>query len=331
MAFDLINRTARPLTSWVLTDGKAGMESQCVGLAEALGLQPTVKRIVLRAPWKQLTPRLRLFQARAFAAESDPLLPPWPDLLIATGRQSVAAALYVRSKAARDGCRTIAVQLQNPGIDPRHFDLVVTPLHDQLFGPNVIGTHGALHRISRPLLAEGADRLATAIGDLPRPYVVFLVGGTNSAYRLSARKLASVTRDLVKAVRRLGGSVLATTSRRTDADCVEALRDGLADFPHVLWDGKGENPYFGFLGLADFIVVTSDSVNMISEACATGKPVYVVDLPGGSAKFRRFHRLMRHDGYTRVFSGDLLPYYYPPPQDMALVVARVRELLAAPR
>ena len=87
MAFDLINRTARPLTSWVLTDGKAGMESQCVGLAEALGLQPTVKRIVLRAPWKQLTPRLRLFQARAFAAESDPLLPPWPDLLIATGAE----------------------------------------------------------------------------------------------------------------------------------------------------------------------------------------------------------------------------------------------------
>src|SRR5262245_19995601 len=98
-------------TCWVVTDGKAGMESQCVGLAEALGLAPIVKRVSLRTPWRQLTPRLRLFQRHGFAADSDELVPPWPDLLIATGRQSVAASLIVREESRRAGKGTVTVQL----------------------------------------------------------------------------------------------------------------------------------------------------------------------------------------------------------------------------
>jgi mitochondrial fission protein ELM1 len=319
------------LSCWVVTDGKAGMESQCLGLAEALGLQPTIKRVALRAPWRQLTPRLRLFQERAFAPESDPLLPPWPDLLIATGRQSVAASLLVREKSRSEGRGTLTVQLQNPGISPRHFDLVVAPRHDRLSGPNTVSTHGALHRINRQILADGADRLSRRIGDLPRPYIVFLVGGSNSAYRLGQRKAAELGEQLAKLARAKKGSVLVTPSRRTDKDAMDAISLSLRGVPHFLWDGSGENPYFGLLGLADFLVVTEDSVNMVSEAGATGKPVYVAHLPGGSPKFRRFHRAMRADGVTRAFTGELEPYYYPPPDDMAVVVQRVRSLFDTPR
>ena len=109
---------------WVVTDGKAGMESQCVGLAEALGLNPIVKRVSLRAPWRQLTPYVRFGGRAQFAPASDPLAPPWPDLFIATGRQSVAASVLVRKLS---GGRTKTVQLQNPVIAPSHFDLVVVP------------------------------------------------------------------------------------------------------------------------------------------------------------------------------------------------------------
>ena len=312
------------LSCWVVTDGKAGMESQCVGLAEALGLMPVVKRVRLRSPWRQLTPYLRLGGRVQFTADSDSLTPPWPDLLIATGRHSVAASILVRKLS---GGKTRNVQLQNPVIAARHFDLVVVPRHDELHGDNIISTRGALHRIMLELLRRGADRLEPEIAHLARPYVSVLIGGSNAAYRLGPAEMTSLSRQLASVARELKASLLVTPSRRTDEECLAILKAELAAVPHYLWDGRGENPYFGLLGLADFIVVTSDSVNMVSESASTGKPVYVVDLPGGSAKFTRFHRALRAEGVTRVFAGKLEPYSYAPLDDVGAVAARVQALL----
>ena len=100
--------------------------------------------------------------------------------------------------------------------------------------------------------------------------------------------------------------------------------------PAYIWDGHGANPYYGMLALADAIIVTCDSVNMVSEACTTGKPVYVIDLPGGSDKFRRFHQAMRDDGLTRPFADRLEMWNYPPLNDVELVAERIAEMLAAP-
>src|SRR5262249_44020120 len=153
---------------WVVTDGKAGMESQCVGLAEALGLTPIVKRVSLRAPWRQLTPYFRMGGRAQFAPASDRLVPPRPDPLHAAGRRRVAASLLAR-KLSRGGTKT--VQLQNPVITPSNFDLVVVPRHDQLSGANVVSTRGALHRVTPAILRDGAERLAARIAVLRSPYI----------------------------------------------------------------------------------------------------------------------------------------------------------------
>ncbi len=312
------------LSCWVVTDGKAGMESQCVGLAEALGLMPVVKRVRLRSPWRQLTPYLRLGGRVQFTGDSDSLDAPWPDLLIATGRHSVAASILVKKLS---GGKTRNVQLQNPVIAAGHFDLVVVPRHDELHGDNIISTRGALHRITPELLRRGADRLEPEIAHLARPYVSVLIGGSNAAYRLGPAEMTKLSRQLASVARDRKASLLVTPSRRTDEECLAILKAELAAVPHYLWDGRGENPYFGLLGLADFIVVTSDSVNMVSESASTGKPVYVVDLPGGSAKFTRFHRALRAEGVTRSFVGKLEPYSYAPLDDVGAVAARVQALL----
>jgi mitochondrial fission protein ELM1 len=303
------------------------MESQCLGLAEALGLPPILKRIALRSPWRQLTPYVRIGGSLQFADTSDRLRPPWPDLLIATGRHSVAPALHVKAASARDGKRTIAVQLQNPVIAASHFDLVVVPRHDGLTGRNVVATRGALHRVTPELLKTGAERLAPRIASLPRPYVAVLLGGSNGAYRFDAETATRLGQQLTAAARAISGSLLITPSRRTAEDGIAAIRAAVDSIPHFIWNGEGENPYFGMLGSADFILATSDSVNMVSEAAATGKPLYVFDLPGGSAKFRRFHDGLRADGIARPFAGTLEPYAYPPLNDMAAVAARVTTLL----
>ena len=308
---------------WVVTDGKAGMESQCVGLAEALGLKPIIKRMRLRAPWRQLTPYFRIGGYSQFAPASDRLSPPWPDLLIATGRHSVAASLLVRKLS---GGRTKTVQLQNPVIARSHFDLVVVPRHDRLSGANIVSTRGALHRITPAILRDGAERLGPRIAALKPPYIGVLIGGSNAAYRLGAEEMQPLARRLAACARDMNASLLITPSRRTDNEALRVLKEELAHVPHFLWDGQGDNPYFGILGLADYLVVTCDSVNMVSEAASTGKPVYVVDLPGGSDKFGRFHQAMRDDGITRAFAGKLEPYSYAPLDDMAMVTARVNAL-----
>lgn len=318
------------VSCWVVTDGKAGMESQCIGLAEALGFDPAVKRVALRAPWRQLTPHFRIAQSFSFAKRSDTLEAPWPDLVIATGRQSVAAALFIRRHARKEGKHTIVVQLQNPGIATAHFDLVVAPRHDGLKGDNVIATRGALHRVSMEAISAGTSRLNPYLSSLPRPYIGVLLGGSNAAYQFDANAAASLGRQLKSSAEALGGSLLVTPSRRTGAANEKAIKDAIGTVPKFFWDGDGFNPYFGILGLADFLVVTCDSVNMVSEALASGKPVYVADLPGGAPKFIIFHRHLREEGLTRPFSGALEDYSYVPPDDLAEVTARVRALLRSP-
>lgn len=313
---------------WVVTDGKAGMENQCLGLAEALGFRPVIKRVRLRTPWRQLTPFFRHFLPWAFSSKGDPICPPWPDLLIATGRQSVPASLLVRRATRMNGAkRTFTVQIQNPVIDPSRFDLVVVPRHDGLSGPNVMSTRGALHRVTSEKLSDEGATFQSTIAHLPRPYIVVLIGGSNSVYSFTPREMKPLAAQLADVARASGGSLIVTPSRRTGDDNLQALREALRDAPHYIWDGTGYNPYYGMLALADTILVTMDSVNMVTEACTTGKPVHVIELPGGSDKFRRFHQALRDDGLTRVFKGNLEEWIYPPLNDMQLVAARVKAMM----
>jgi hypothetical protein len=316
---------AEPPVSWVLTDGKAGMESQCLGLAEALGLRPDVRRVRPRAPWRWLPPRLWLAPLAA-PARGDRPAPPWPEVLIATGRQTVAIAAAIR----RAG-RIFAIQIQDPAVPLDRFDVVVAPRHDGLAGDNVVVSEGALHRITPSRLrAEGA-RFRGALAGLPRPLVAVLVGGSNRQYRLTPDALARLCGGLVRLTREHGAGLAVTPSRRTGRTAEAVLRQALHGAPAAIWDGGGDNPYFGYLAEADAIVVTSDSVNMVSEACATGKPVYVFHLDGGGAKFARFHRNFAERGLTRPFDGRLDPWTPPAFDEMATVAAAVRRRMEGRR
>lgn len=318
----------QPLTCWVVSDGKAGMENQCIGLAESLGLTPVVKRIHLRTPWRQLTPYLRIGNRFAAGPKGDPVEPPWPDLLIGTGRQSIAVSLAVRQQS---GGRTFTVQIQDPVMNPRHFDLVVVPRHDKLRGDNVLVTRGALHRVTPAILADAAQRFAPKLAHLPHPRIAVLIGGDNGVYRLTPTIMGDVAERLANLTRTHGAGLMVTPSRRTGADNEAILRARLSGLPAEVWDGTGENPYFAYLGLADAVVVTCDSVSMTSEACSTGKPVYVIELEGGSPKFRAFHDGLYQDGITRPFDGSLDQWSYPPLNETEMIADEVRRRLSAHR
>jgi mitochondrial fission protein ELM1 len=208
--------------------------------------------------------------------------------------------------------------------------VVVAPRHDGLAGDNVIVSEGALHRVTAERLRAESARFRGAWAHLPRPLVAVLVGGSNKQYRLTPGALDRLCAGLLRLVREQGAGLAVTPSRRTGPAAEAALRLALRDAPAAIWDGTGDNPYFGYLAAADAIVVTSDSVNMVSEACAAGKPVYVFHLDGGSPKFARFHQNLAERGLTRPFEGRLQAWSPPAFDEMAAIAAAIRGRMEGP-
>jgi hypothetical protein len=318
---------ASPPRVWAVHDGKVGMASQVLGLAEAVGWPFEERRLSIRAPWSHLVPPLWLRPLAAAGAGGDRLEPPWPDLLIGCGRNTVAPAQAVRR--ASEG-RTFWVQIQDPRFGRDQADLLVVPQHDPAQGANVLTTLGAVHRVTPARLAAEGRRLAPAFAHLPRPLVAVLIGGDNKVFRLTSERQEMLA-DQLATLAQSGIGLAITPSRRTGSG-MAALLEARLKGPNVfIWDGSGENPYFAMLGLADAIMVTADSVNMVSEAAATGKPVHVVPLEGGSKKFSRFHRAMEEAGITRPFRGAIEQWTYRPPDDAARAAATIRDRLARRR
>ncbi|MGH6994070.1 MAG: mitochondrial fission ELM1 family protein [Stellaceae bacterium] len=308
-----------PATIWAVHDGKIGMANQTLGLAEAVApaLQAAVveKSLVLRAPWRWLPPHAWLAPLAALDPRGDRLAPPWPDMLISCGRLVAAPA---RAAKHASGGRIFWIQVQDPGFASGDADLIVMPRHDGEGGDNAFVTLGAVHRVTPTRLADGARRFRPSLAHLKRPLIAVLLGGDNRVYRLTPARLSTLIGQL-KALAKQGYGLAVTTSRRSGSGVATQLRQALPEA--FIWSGDGDNPYFGLLALADAVVVTADSVNMVSEAATTGKPVHVIELDGGSAKFTRFHATMREANATRPFTGTIERWSYAPLDDTARAAA----------
>lgn len=309
---------------WVVTEGYVGLENQALGVAEALGLAPSMRTVAARQPWRSLPPRLWINRVGLRALEGA-MAPPWPDVIVSCGGQAALAAYLVRRAS---GGRTFTVHIQKPALPAREFDVLVVPKHDGLTGPNVIATEGAVHRVTHEKLATAAQAFAARYESLGKPRVAVLIGGSNNRYRLTPERMRTLAGQLA-ALARSGAGLMITPSRRTEPEAARILAETLAGTGAEIWDGKGDNPYFGMLGLADAVLVTRDSVSMTSEAVFTGKPVHVIDLDGSSRRIELFHAHMERQGHTRRFTGTLERWTYTPPDDTGMAAARIRPLLEA--
>ncbi|MEM1140910.1 MAG: mitochondrial fission ELM1 family protein, partial [Pseudomonadota bacterium] len=313
---------------WTLTDGRRGMENQCVGLAERLaetqGWPFEIKTISPGKPWSYLPESLagRPWPAPFKAltdADRSALAPPWPDILIGCGRQSMAYSITIRK---RNQGNTFTVQTQAPKLPLSQFDLIIPPEHDNVSGANVFPILGSPHRITPSRIAREALAASERFASLPRPLVGVLIGGKSRHYPYTP---SDVDRHIM-ALRRLrheGYGVLVTLSRRTGPEASDRYREGLRSDGIWLWDGSGDNPYFALLGLSDTLLVTEDSTNMVTEATATGKPVYLLTLEGGAAKFNQFHATLLERGIVRRFEGRLEPYSYTPLDETGRAAAEI--------
>ncbi|MGH7107530.1 MAG: ELM1/GtrOC1 family putative glycosyltransferase, partial [Acetobacteraceae bacterium] len=154
-----------------------------------------------------------------------------------------------------------------------------------------------------------------------------LVGGTNGRFRLDRAVAVRLGATLAAIARANAAGMALTPSRRTDPGALAALRAALEPAGGFVWNGAGDNPYFGLLGLADAIIVTVDSVSMISEAVATRAPVMLAPLPGRSRRIQLFVAGLEETGRVRPFAGRLERWPVEPLDDTAWAAAEMRRRL----
>jgi len=287
---------------WVLLGDKAGGNGQLISLADALEWPYETKQLRYNAlnhcPNLFLGPSILSVDRR----RSSPLEPPWPDLVIASSRRPAPVARWIKKQS---GGRARLVHLIHTQAPLHLFDLIITtPQYRVPQRPNVLCNTAPLNRHKPDRLAAAASRWEVRLGNLPRPYTALLVGGNSSVYELDPASATLLARQANAQVRKVGGSLLVSTSPRTPSSVVEALFAAFDCPAHCYrWrPNDADNPYLAYLALADSFIVTVDSASQVVEACVTNKPVYVFTWPTrarssfpAEGDFRRWFRRQGHD------------------------------------
>ncbi|MDP6572742.1 MAG: mitochondrial fission ELM1 family protein [Rhodospirillales bacterium] len=291
---------------WALVDDRPGNASQCLGVAEALGLGFQVKDLTYRAAGALPNAALGASFVGLTAASREGLTPPWPDVVVAAGRRTGPVARQIKRLS---GGAALLAQIMFPGRPGiAEYDLVSVPHHDRVAArPNVMRITGAPHRVTEQALREAAAEWQGRLGGLPRPRIALMVGGSTRRRRFTeamARQLGGAANALAATA---GGALLVSTSRRSGPAAAAALVAEITVPSHIYrWGDGGDNPYAGYLGTADAVIVTGDSVSMCSEACTTPGPVYIYAPEALTApKHGRFHQGLFEGGYARPLAGRL--------------------------
>lgn len=324
-----------PHLIWVLADDRAGNVNQAIGVAEALA-QP-FKRVDIG--YTSLARLPNVIRRASLLGVDTPsrarLVAPWPDLVIAAGRRTAPIARWIKKHS---NGHTKLCQIMRPDGGEGAFDLIAVPAHDRMAArDNVLEIPGAPHRVTETRLLIEADTWHPHFKGLPKPRVALIVGGSTKGTVFTADMARELTGRAIEATRAVDGSLLVTTSRRTGPENEEIIAEmlGNSGLPYHLhdWNSKDENPYFGYLALADTIIVTGDSVSMCCEAAAAPGGVYIY-APDGIANSRHqlLHQALYDGDYARPLlpNTEIVPFKHPSLQPARMVAQRCLELLSAP-
>lgn len=307
------------MTIWVLSDGKQGHLNQSLGVAEGLAVDSAQIKVI-----KLEKRRFGSFLSFFWPPLKVKTLPkgPWPHVVVATGNLTTPVSKWIKMQSPG----TTTVQMMAPlnrfglkfkpggfldhlfnGENMSFFDIVVSPVHEgRTESGSTVVTLGAPNRITKLKLKEALLKWTKTFSAFKGKKIAVVVGGSNKRFEFNEKTVQSFVSDLKEVEKSAKASFLITTSRRTGQAQEAMLQSAFAD-KHYIWDGKGDNPYMGLLASADAIVVTPDSVSMVSEAASTGKPVYVWGLDDNMSltnmgKFNTFYQALYKNGYIQPFS-----------------------------
>ena len=331
---------------WVMSDGTPGMRLQAIALGQALHAteNPTAKLedIILTPPWllrhiPRLAKALPLTWLRAMI---EPALPRRLHqfltftIVITCGRRMAGLSIAMQRLGKEDAKNTNwakrirTIHIQDPRLSPSYFDVLIVPQHDQVRGPNVITSKASLNRLNDANIKEAARTLESKWNKLPAPRVAVLLGGNNRRYNISITMVHEMAERLKKFATTTGTSLALIPSQRTPGELLNHLTQALEQIPHAVADPKDKNPYPGILGIAEAIIVTSDSVNLTSEATITGKPVLIAKWRQETGRIGAFHDAMMGAGHTMPLGNSLPIKAFTPLDEMPTILSRVIGLLS---
>jgi uncharacterized protein len=322
--------TASQKQCWVIHDGNAGNRKPALALCVAMGW--IAQEIVLRpstfANW---------FSPRVFPGAADALgndlstaiaqlnLTNVPKYAIGCGRQAALATRLLKKTF-----NTFAIQLLNPRINSSAWDVVIAPEHDALHGNNVINIKGSLHGIDHAFLKQ-AHTQYNFLSALPSPRTAVLIGGPSNMANMHIGVIEVMLSQLEYTLAQQGGSLMICGSRRTPPEFAQLVRERFIESQHRIWfdDSDGDNFYPGALAWADRIIVTPDSVNMISEACATAAPVFIAQTRAAQPRMQKFLHSLLQLQRIAMQSKELPAFTVTPLETMTPLTHQLKKYLPA--
>lgn len=291
--------------TWIITDGKKGTENQCIGLAESLGQQYKLIRIkplfgINHLPsilWTLPIGRLPLI---FLYGNREILSINLPKIIIASGKASVGISIILKKNKKN---KIMVIQIQDPRVRSKYFDIVSSPFHDNTVGENVVKTFGALNRINTETIAKAKLEFKETFSNIRKPIIALLIGGENRHFRMREQEISNLVLMLNKLQKNKNITILITFSRRTSLKIKDYFKKNLENYLNITCNQKIKNSYFGYLAYADYFIVTEDSISMVSEVASTGKPVYIFRLSGKSKKFEKFYEQLYNRKAIRDFKG----------------------------
>ena len=291
------------LKALLLTEGLHGMISQTEGLAKALNFDYIHEKIELNSFWKLIPTSFTPVKKFVFKNQIEQDF----DVIISCGRKSIIPSLFLKKNSKK---KIINIHIQNPKIALKHFDFVVCPEHDNLEGPNVLSTKGAIHYLTHEEINNSKDYLLNKL-ERDKDVITLILGGPNKYYNYSDENMISIFSIINRMLKEHNLQLVVIPSNRTPKKTIELSKEYFTDNRTVI-DVVDKSAYLSSLALSKYLVVTCDSTSMISEAALTGKPVYVAMIPAlrNDKRFQRFRSLFEKLNIIKILDNKLETWNY---------------------
>ena len=290
------------LKAILLTQGMHGMVSQVEGLARALGISYKHQTVKLKPFWNLIPPKFSPISENLvkekFVCDSK--------IVISCGRKSVIPSIALKKRLGKE---IFTIHIQNPKVSLKHFDLIVSPEHDNMKGDNVISTTGAIHYLTKKEIKENLNYLG--LEREKKKLVAFIIGGPNKYYAYSEKIIHQAFNKVKTLFTPDKYKIVVIPSYRTPANIIKKAYDTF-NFNHHVIKEVDKRAYLSALAISDHIVVTCDSTSMISEAAITGKPVYIAMMKAikNNYRFKNFYTKLNKLGITKELENNVENWSY---------------------
>ena len=308
------------LKGLLLTEGLHGMVSQVEGLAKALDLDYFHEKIELNNPWNlfppSLTPKNKFIFKNQIKKDYD--------IIISCGRKSVIPSIILKNIASK---KVVNIHIQNPKVSLHNFDYIVAPDHDNIRGPNVLISKGAIHYLTLDEINKARSYLENKI-DTQKDIVTLILGGPTKYYNYTNENIIQIFTKINKQIIEKNLQLVVIPSNRTPEKITQFAKEYF-NKNRLIVDSVDKQAYLSSLALAKYIIVTCDSTSMISEAALTGKPVYVAMIPANrnDKRFQKFRNLLESMNIIKILENQLDTWSYEKLDETNRIAKQIKENL----